>query len=477
LPGLAALLYPALSIFLLIPCYWQPRLQAGDLSSHIYNAWLAELIDSGRIHGLTIASQSTNLLFDLMLGGLYRLVGAEAAQRIAVSIAVLVFVWGAFAFVSKVAGRRPWHLLICIAMLAYGWVFHMGFFNFYLSLGLCFWVLALVWDPSGRRWLLALPLLALAYVAHGLPVAWTACLLAYLWLARRIPSRYHSFLSAGTLLFMVLIHWVLSLGTVTRWSPLQIVSTTGVDQVWVFDLKYYFVLVGLLLLWGLLFLELLHRLGPRKVASSMAFQICIVSATGVFIMPSTVFIPGFQHSLVYIAERMSLGVGICVCALLGSARARVFVRYGLVLLAVVFFSFLFRDERALNSFEDRMEDTVARLQPGQRVVTGVDDNGLHTFAVIHMIDRACVGRCFSYGNYEPSTAQFRVRATAPNPYVVFRYGDSIDIQRGLYVVKPGDLPIYQVDLEDGRLVIRSLQAGVPCGMKYWNTLAGTPPKS
>ena len=154
------------------------------------------------------------------------------------------------------------------------------------------------------------------------------------------------------------------------------------------------------------------------------------------------------------------------------------MRYGLVLLAVVFFGFLFRDERSLNSFEDRMEDTVARLKPGQRVVTGVDDGSLHTpFAVVHMIDRVCVGRCFSYGNYEASTAQFRVRATASNPYVVFRYGDSIDIQRGRYVVKPGDLPIYKVDLEDGRLVIRSLQAGVPCGMKYWNTLEGTPPKS
>jgi hypothetical protein len=473
----SALLYGGLSILLLIPCYWQPRLQAGDLSSHIYNAWLTKLIETGRVQGLSLASQTTNLLFDLMLGRLYGLVGAEAAQRIAVSIAVLVFVWGAFAFVSRVAGRRPWHLLICIAMLAYGWVFHMGFFNFYLSLGLCFWALALVWEPGGRRWFVAIPVLALAYVAHGLPVAWTGCLLAYLWLARRIPPRYHSFLAAGSLLVMVLIHAGLNLRTVTRWSPLQIVSTTGVDQVWVFDLKYYFVLIGLLLIWGLLFLELMHRLGPRRVASSMAFQICIVSATGVFVMPSTVFIPGFQHSLVYIAERMSLGVGICVCALLGSANARVVVRCGLGLVALVFFSFLFRDERALNSFEDRMQDTVARLAPGQRVVSGVDDDTLRTFAMAHMIDRVCLGRCFSYGNYEASTAQFRVRAAGANPYVVFRYRDSIDIQGGRYIVKPHDLPLYKVDLTDGRLVIRSLQAGVPCGMKYLHPLADTPPKS
>jgi hypothetical protein len=475
--GRAALVYTALSILLLVPCFWQPRLQAGDLSSHIYNAWLAHLIETGRMQGLAIATQTTNVLFDLMLGGLYRFLGPEAAQRIAVSVAVLIFVWGAFAFVSKVAGRRPWHLLISIAMLAYGWVFHMGFFNFYLSLGLCFWALALVWGASGRRWLLVLPILALAYVAHGLPVAWTGCLLLYLWLAHHLPPRRQAWLTIASLLVMVLTHFALSRHLETRWSPLQITSTTGADQVWVFDLKYYYVLIGLLMVWGLMFLELLHRTGARKVASSMAFQICIISATGVFIMPTTVLIPGFQHSLVYIAERMSLGVGICVCALLGTARARGFVRCALALVALLFFSFLFRDERALNSFEDRMEDTVARLGPGQRVVSGVDDNTLRTFAVIHMIDRACVGRCFSYGNYEASTTQFRVRAAGSNPYVVFRYGDSIDIQRGKYVVKPHDLPIYKVDLEDGRLVIRSLQAGTPCGMKFWNTLAGIPPRS
>ena len=89
-----------------------------------------------------MVNQTTNVLFDLLLGGLFQVFNAEFAQRIAVSLAVLTFAWGAFAFVSVVAGRRPWHLLSCIAMFAYGWVFHMGFFNFYLSLGLCFWVLS-----------------------------------------------------------------------------------------------------------------------------------------------------------------------------------------------------------------------------------------------------------------------------------------------------------------------------------------------
>src|SRR5947209_18394818 len=93
-------IYALVSLVLLAPCYWQPRLQAGDLSSHIYNSWLAQLVESGRADGLTIVRQTTNVLFDLMLGGLFRVCGAEWSQRIGVSIAVLNFVWGAFGLVS-----------------------------------------------------------------------------------------------------------------------------------------------------------------------------------------------------------------------------------------------------------------------------------------------------------------------------------------------------------------------------------------
>ena len=39
----------------------------------------------------------------------------------------------------------------------------------------------------------------------------------------------------------------------------------------------------------------------------------------------------------------------------------------------------------------------------------------------HMIDRACIGYCFSYGNYEPSSGVFRVRAAPGNPYMLSDY--------------------------------------------------------
>ena len=69
-------------------------------------------------------------------------------------------------------------------------------------------------------------------------------------------------------------------------------------------------------------------------------------------------------------------------------------------------------------------------------MTGIDDPSLHIDPFTHMIDRACLGVCYSYANYEPSTAQFRVRALGPNPSVAFTYEDSWRLHTGSYIVKP-----------------------------------------
>jgi hypothetical protein len=470
--------YVLASLALLIPCYWQPRVQAGDLSSHIYNAWLAQLIESGRADGLLIVPQTTNILFDLLLSGLFQLFGPEWAQRVAVSLAVLVFVWGAVAFVSKAAGRSARYLLPSIAMLAYGWVFHMGFFNFYLGLGLCFWALALAWEARPRGVALAGAVLLLAYTAHALPVLWALGLLAYVWIARKVSQRVRARLMAGGLLLMGAVHLAVSRTLVSNWSPSQLSLATGADQVWVFDGKYYFVLAGLLLIWSSLFLDLLHRRSVREVVSSLPFQLCVLSAAAVFILPTAVLIPGFHHALVYIAERMSLGVGICVCALLGMAQPRALQRYGLMAVALLFFTFLFRDERALNGFEDRMDGVVAQLPAGRRVVSPIIDPATRVNALAHMIDRACVGRCYSYANYEPSTAQFRIRVVADNPYVVADYGDSWNFQNGKHMVRERELPMFKIAVNRaGQLAIENLKAGVLCESTLWEVLRNSIPNS
>jgi len=81
----------------------------------------------------------------------------------------------------------------------------------------------------------------------------------------------------------------------------------------------------------------------------------------------------------------------------------------------------------------------------------------------HIADRACIGRCFSYGNYEPSSGEFRVRVRPGSPIVTASADDAEDMASGEYEVQEEDLPIvqiYQCDPRDlTKLCLRELSAG------------------
>jgi hypothetical protein len=84
--------------------------------------------------------------------------------------------------------------------------------------------------------------------------------------------------------------------------------------------------------------------------------------------------------------------------------------------------------------------------------------------IVHMVDRACIGKCFSFQNYEPPSRQFRVRVSeGGSPLNTDDSDTSQHMEAGEYVVQPGDLPmaqIYQCDEQDlTRLCVRQLAAG------------------
>src|SRR5260370_32195573 len=176
-----------ISAMVLIPCWWHRRIEAGDLASHVYNAWLAQLIEKGQAPGLYIANQWNNVLFDVALLRAAGFVGMDAAQKILVPICVLVFFWGVFAFVATVTERPPWFLTPCIAMLAYGYSFSMGFMNYYLSLGLACFALAMVWRARRTDWIFGAAFAVLAMLAHPLAFLWLGGTPSYTWLWAQPP--------------------------------------------------------------------------------------------------------------------------------------------------------------------------------------------------------------------------------------------------------------------------------------------------
>jgi hypothetical protein len=431
------------SAALAVPCFWQTRIQAGDLSSHAYNAWLSTLVEQGRTPGLFLATQYTNVLFDVALAWLMTIFGAGLAQRILVTLAVEIFVWGAFVLASAVTGRRPWFLMPCLAMLGYGWTFHVGFFNFYVSMGLCLWALAGLRGGTGVVRLAVIPLVGLAVLAHALPVAWAASVAAYAWIAQK-----NSRITALAAAFALAVLFALRMFLMARfphdallWRGMRL---TGADQMCIYGPKYLLVSLLLLVLWAALFYQLADKKGFLHVITGIPFQVVFLTAAGVVLIPTTIDFPGYRHSLVYIPDRMSLATAVSMCVLLSGANPPRASKAGITALAAVHFSFLYADARALNRIEDGFEALASTVAPGQRVVNGVNARYSRIDPLCHMIDRACIGRCFSYGNYEPSTGQFRLRAEPGNAFVVADYGDSFALQSGAYVVKQRDLPLYEV---------------------------------
>jgi hypothetical protein len=434
------------SIALLIPCFWQSRIQAADLSSHIYNAWLASQIRQGAAPGLWISFQSTNVLFDLMLEWLFARVGPDFAQRLAVSASVLVFGWGALLFIFRVAGEHWWFAAPCVLMLAYGFIFHMGFFNFYLSMGLCLWYLAIFWKQGWRIRAAAAPLLILAWLAHPFPVAWAAGIAAYIALANGIQLRRRPLLLLLGLAVLASTRFILTHRYVYSWSLDQATFTTGANQIALFGLKYVPPFAALLLIWAVLLHTLIKRLGMAGLLSTISFQLWLLNAAAVLLLPDRVLFPHFGRPLGYIAERLSLPAGLELCATVAAAPTIRFVRVVLILVAVLFFIFLYTDNRELNRMEDRLDIAVNQLPPGQRVMSSLPDQSLRSLCFHHDLDRACIGHCFSYANYEPSSRQFRIRAEPGNRIVLDNEADVDAVANGTYIVQPRDVPLYLVYL-------------------------------
>ena len=440
----------ALSVAILIPCFWLSRIQSADLSSHIYNAWLVTQIRQGKLPGLWLASQSNNVLFDSLLEWLFLKVGPNWAQHIAVSVSVLIFVWGAKRFIERVSGKNPWFIVPCVSVLAYGYIFHIGFFNFYLSMGLCLWYLALVWMEGWRTYALASFLLILAWIAHPFPVIWAVGIAAYLVCVRNRGKRARPFVFLLGISSLVVLHYFLLSRYRCEWSPQQAFFATGANQLIVFGLEFVIPCAALLLVWLRQFRKL-TRLRGLEIVNEVSLQLWILNAMAIVLVPNQILFPQFDRQFGYVTTRLSLGAAILLCSALASVPVD---EAGKILLAftfVAFFALLYRSERRLNQLENRLDTFVAALPTKQRMITRVPAQSLSWLVFQHDLDRVCIGRCFSYANFEPSSGQFRVRARSNNGVVLNNPSDVDAVRTGKYVVRAADLPL--------RLIF-------PCGAKY-----------
>jgi len=270
--------------------------------------------------------------------------------------------------------------------------------------------------------------------------------LVYTAVARAMVPRYRIVLAGGSLAGLALLGALAKTVFYCQWAAGQALGFIGADQLWVFGERYLPLAAAILGLWAFSFRRVLETRGLRRMAMDVHLQLCILTAASVVLIPSIVVLPGSGQAESLLIARMSLAGAVLYCALAAAAPAKKWLAPGMLATAAVFFCFVYQDESSLNRVEDRMEKVVAQLPPGQRVVSALMDPNLREFSLLHVVDRACVSRCFSYANYEPSVGQFRVRSERENGIVVADFRDSWAMQVGGYVVKPRDLPLYRIDL-------------------------------
>lgn len=420
--------YGLVSILIGIPCVWQRHIQAGDLSSHLYNAWLVNQVSDGQLPGLYIVPQFTNVLFDYLLSFLMRLGGPLIAEKVAVLLAVEIFFWGCFTFASVMADRPAWNAAPFLAIAAYGAVFRMGFFNFYMAVGLCAWAIALVWrNHHTFRWL-AIPIFVLACFAHVVPCLWAFGVLAYLWIVRRLKNRYRYWLLAGGVAAVATGALFIKLNFPARWaSGLPIDSLLGADQVLIYGGRYWFLEAALLI-----FILLLLA---RRWEFSPPLELLLLNAAATLLLPGALWISHLRFT--YIGIRLSLLSMILFCAVIARAHLQLVEKAISGALLVVFVVFAFSDERSLNLIEGKIANAVAALPEGGRVISTVAN-------APHLIDRVCIGHCFDFANYEPATEEFRLRARPGNPYVMTNIEDILHLENTEYVWRNRDVYLFLI---------------------------------
>jgi hypothetical protein len=485
------------SVFLLLPCFWTTHIQAGDLASHLYNAWLVQLIQQGKAPGLWLAHPWTNVFFDYLLAFLFRAVGPWAAEHIAVASSVFLFFWGEVALVWTLNRRVPKSIVPCLAMLAYGYVFHAGFFNYYISLGIALYLMAIVWHGHRGDWIGFALGLIVAFLAHPIPALWVMVSTIYIYLARGIAKRFQWALLLTAIVGIVILREFLMLRFTSIWRPLQFLEITGADQVAVFGRTGWVLALALLVVWC----SMIHRAHPewRRTLLTIPAQLFYICAAVIAILPDDILIAPERYAWFSAGPpRMSLLAGVFACAIVAIAKPQRWHTLAMSGLAVVFFLMLYANHRELGRLESEMTQLVVPLPSGQRVVSYFpwqeagerDPHFVYRLETAferavarlpfgnrfldtvprmrmrwtswHLIDRACIGRCFSYGNYEPYSGEFRVRALPGNPIAISNGRVASEMESGQYRVQPSDLPLYHVyrcRAETVDLCLRAMRAG------------------
>ena len=289
-------------------------------------------------------------------------------------------------------------------------------------------------------------------MAHPIGFFWALATLGYVAIRRVLPGWWKAVLPAAAATVFAGIRWYLHRRTdlTVDWqSGLPFWQSNGSDQLMVYGDRYA-TLAWMLVVFGMICFVAEGISRSRDPAWWKALvlpaELYFVAMFATATLPENLRVSLYAAWIGLLVSRLTTISAIFGFCVLGCVRPRTWRLAGFAALAAAYFLYLYQDTKTLNRLEANTEKLVWSVPKGTRIVpTIVADPDWRAEFVAHVADRACVGRCFVYSNYEPSSGQFRVRVARSGSWIVTESADDAeDMQGGGYEIQQSDLPLKQL---------------------------------
>jgi hypothetical protein len=239
------------------------------------------------------------------------------------------------------------------------------------------------------------------------------------------------------------------------WPERPFYVFNGLDQLVLYSAHYRFVayaLLAIFIFW--LASEYFHRRQAPIFSNPffLSVELYLVTFCVTSLLPQNLRGGPYSAWIGLLVSRLTIISAIFALCMLSSLRPNKPAAIATLACSLLFFTLLYRDTATLSRLESHAESLTAVLPFGTRVIptlTSPDDSRIQF--VHHIVDRACIGHCFTYSNYEPSSGQFHVRVLPGSPLIAYHAAVAQEMEAGNYIVRASDPPfvdIYQCDPAD-----------------------------
>ena len=289
----------------------------------------------------------------------------------------------------------------------------------------------------------------MAMLAHPIGPLWCLGTLVYVSLRRSLPGRWRLIVPAAAVTMFIACHFYFFYLTTleVNWPDKPFYFFNGADQLVTYSRACRYVAAAVAVILSALLLWNFARRRERPIPSAFLLfaELYLVSFCVIAMLPQDIRMGLYAAWVGLLVSRLTLISAILAFSAANCLKPGKMFFVATLACAAVFFALLYSETAAINRLEAHAQQLVASFPYGTRFIPTLEARPDSRIPFVgHVVDRACIGHCFTFSNYEPSSRQFRLRASTPNDFVTDSADNSQGMESGNYVVKATDPPLVDV---------------------------------